>query len=165
MRPNIEITHTLNGRVKDYAAEHDLDLPEAYRRIIETGLAELDARDGETHDHEDSETERREDVDSRADGPDVRDDRVEEIVADVSESWEDAPDKLAARRDAARAALTLAFERGSLSKSEALRDVRPNHDVHDQNDTTWWKKNVQPMLREVGEHYPNRGYVVEDSRE
>lgn len=45
MRPNIEITHQLNGRVKDYAAEHDLDLSEAYKRIIETGLEELEARD------------------------------------------------------------------------------------------------------------------------
>jgi hypothetical protein len=41
MRPNINISHQLNGRVKDYAAEHDLELAEAYRQIIETGLDEL----------------------------------------------------------------------------------------------------------------------------
>jgi predicted CopG family antitoxin len=108
---------------------------------------------------------RREDTNAREEGATESDDRVEEIVADVSDSWEDAPDRLEARRDAARAALSLAFGRGSLSKSEALRDVLPDHQVSGQNDTTWWKKNVQPMLREVGEHYPGRGYVVEDSQE
>jgi len=89
------------------------------------------------------------------------DHRIEEIVADVSDSWEDAPDRLAARRDAARAALSLAFERGSLQKSEALAEVRPEYGVSGQNGTTWWKKNVQPVLREVGGHYPGRGYVVD----
>jgi hypothetical protein len=38
MRPNIDISHTLNGRVKDYAEENGLDLDEAYREIIEAGL-------------------------------------------------------------------------------------------------------------------------------
>jgi hypothetical protein len=163
MRPNIEITHTLNGRVKDYAADRDLDLADAYREIIETGLAELERRaDSETDAHagqKDGPPVRQ--PDEQPDGHDNVDERISEIVADVSASWEDAPERLAARRDAARAALTLAFERGSLSRSEALRDVRPDHDVDGQNETTWWKKNVRPVLREVGEHYPNRGYVVE----
>lgn len=43
MRPNIQISHALNGRVKDYAAEHDLTTSEAYREIIERGLEELEA--------------------------------------------------------------------------------------------------------------------------
>jgi len=38
MRPNIDISHTLNGRVKDYAERQDVGLDEAYRRIIEAGL-------------------------------------------------------------------------------------------------------------------------------
>jgi hypothetical protein len=42
MRPNIQISHALNGRVKDYAADHDLSTPEAYERIIRAGLADLD---------------------------------------------------------------------------------------------------------------------------
>jgi hypothetical protein len=41
MRPNIQISHELNGRVKDYAAEHDITVGEAYRRIINRGLEEL----------------------------------------------------------------------------------------------------------------------------
>ncbi len=42
MRPNIDISHTLNGRVKDYAEQQDVSLEEAYREIIEAGLDELE---------------------------------------------------------------------------------------------------------------------------
>lgn len=50
VRPNIQITHQLNGRVKDFATEHDLQLAEAYRLIIETGLDELeDVEDPAAH--------------------------------------------------------------------------------------------------------------------
>jgi len=38
MRPNIDISHTLNGRVKDYAEQRDVSLEEAYREVIEAGL-------------------------------------------------------------------------------------------------------------------------------
>ena len=38
MRPNIDISHTLNGRVKDYAEQQDMALDDAYREIIEAGL-------------------------------------------------------------------------------------------------------------------------------
>ncbi|ESS11755.1 MAG: hypothetical protein A07HR60_01814 [uncultured archaeon A07HR60] len=38
MRPNIDVSHTLNGRVKDYAKQQDRDLTEAYGEIIEAGL-------------------------------------------------------------------------------------------------------------------------------
>lgn len=43
MRPNIEISHELNGRVKDYAAERDLDVSKAYKDIIEAGLEKLES--------------------------------------------------------------------------------------------------------------------------
>lgn len=42
MRPNIQISHQLNGRVKDYAAANDLSTDEAYKQIIQTGLKELE---------------------------------------------------------------------------------------------------------------------------
>ena len=45
MRPNIRISHALNGRVKDYAAEHSLSTSEAYKQIIKTGLDELEGED------------------------------------------------------------------------------------------------------------------------
>lgn len=49
MRPNIQISHELNGRVKDFAAERELDVDEAYKRIIDAGLETLQqqAEDGD----------------------------------------------------------------------------------------------------------------------
>lgn len=40
MRPNIQISHALNGRVKDYAADNDMTTAEAYQQLIKTGLEE-----------------------------------------------------------------------------------------------------------------------------
>lgn len=45
MRPNINISHTLNGRVKDYAKQQDMALDEAYREIIEAGLGAVEHPD------------------------------------------------------------------------------------------------------------------------
>ena len=42
MRPNIQISHSLNGRVKDFAAENDMTTAEAYELVIKTGLGELE---------------------------------------------------------------------------------------------------------------------------
>lgn len=47
MRPDIDISHTLNGRVKDYGEKHGLTAQEAYERVIEAGLAALEADRGE----------------------------------------------------------------------------------------------------------------------
>ncbi|MBV0900424.1 hypothetical protein [Haloarcula salina] len=45
MRPNINISHTLNGRVKDYAEQQDMGLEEAYQEIIERGLETVEHPD------------------------------------------------------------------------------------------------------------------------
>ena len=45
MRPNIDISHTLNGRVKDYAKQQDMALDEAYREVIEAGLDAVERPD------------------------------------------------------------------------------------------------------------------------
>ena len=45
MRPNIDISYTLNGRVKDYAKQQDMTLNEAYREIIEAGLDAVERPD------------------------------------------------------------------------------------------------------------------------
>ncbi|SEA26759.1 hypothetical protein SAMN04488065_2538 [Haloplanus vescus] len=45
MRPNIDISHTLNGRVKDYAEQEDKHLEEAYQEIIEAGLEAVENPD------------------------------------------------------------------------------------------------------------------------
>lgn len=42
MRPNIQISHQLNGRVKDFAAKQELDLDEAYREIIQEGIEKVE---------------------------------------------------------------------------------------------------------------------------
>lgn len=42
MRPNIEISHQLNGRVKDLAVERGETSEETYREIIEAGLEVLE---------------------------------------------------------------------------------------------------------------------------
>jgi hypothetical protein len=114
----------------------------------------------ETDGQDDTETravERHEDTHTR----DEVGDRIDEVVDDVSASWDDTPERLKARRDAARAALRLAVSRGALTKSEAVEDVLPNHEVDGQSNETWWRKNVRPVLQEVGEHAPGRGYVVD----
>jgi len=45
MRPNIDISHTLNGRVKDYAEQQDMALEDAYREVIEAGLEAVEHPD------------------------------------------------------------------------------------------------------------------------
>ena len=45
MRPNIDISHTLGGRVKDYAEANDLGLSEAYREVLEAGLESVETQD------------------------------------------------------------------------------------------------------------------------
>jgi len=41
MRPNIDIQWSIHGRIKDYAEANDLDLSEAYTKVLEAGLDEL----------------------------------------------------------------------------------------------------------------------------
>ncbi|GGN24010.1 hypothetical protein [Halarchaeum nitratireducens] len=45
MRPNIDISHTVNGRVKDYAEREGKSLEEAYQEIIEAGLEAVEHPD------------------------------------------------------------------------------------------------------------------------
>ncbi len=44
MRPNIDISHTLGGRVKDYAEANGLDLSEAYAEVLEAGLEAVETQ-------------------------------------------------------------------------------------------------------------------------
>ena len=45
MRPAIDISHGLHGRLKDYAEANDLTLDEAYIEVLETGLDTLETQD------------------------------------------------------------------------------------------------------------------------
>ncbi len=47
MRPNIRISHAKNGRVKDFAAEHDLSTSNAYSVVIDAGLEAVEEADEE----------------------------------------------------------------------------------------------------------------------
>jgi hypothetical protein len=42
VRPNADVSHALNGRVKDLADKWDCSLQEAWRRVIERGVDELE---------------------------------------------------------------------------------------------------------------------------
>jgi len=45
MRPAIDISHGLHGRLKDYAEANDVDLSEAYVEALEAGLEALETQD------------------------------------------------------------------------------------------------------------------------
>jgi len=45
MRPAINITHGLHGRLKDYAEANELELSEAYTEVLEAGLKALETQD------------------------------------------------------------------------------------------------------------------------
>ena len=47
MRPNIDISHELNGRVKDWAETNDLGHSEAYIELLERGLETDETPDGQ----------------------------------------------------------------------------------------------------------------------
>jgi len=38
MRPNVDISWSTHGRIKDYAEEKDISLDEAYERLLNKGL-------------------------------------------------------------------------------------------------------------------------------
>lgn len=152
MRPNIQISHALNGRVRDYAAEHDLTAPEAYERIIKTGLEELEdsepdgQKDSEPAGHEASETARQLDEDSHgSEAPNPLDDVEFPSTVD---------------RDEAELAVIAAREfikrDGPVTMREIVATVMPDkplgYDVPDLEPGeryrgSWWRNIVKPGLK------------------
>ena len=45
MRPAIDLSYGLHGRLKDYAETNDLELSEAYAEVLEAGLEALETQD------------------------------------------------------------------------------------------------------------------------
>jgi len=92
---------------------------------------------------------------------------VRDTVADVSDGWEDTDSRLAARREAARAVLGHAAVAGdAVGKSTATEQFLPAYAVDGQNPETWWRKNIRPVLRAVGEYDNGRhGYTVDAGAE
>ena len=133
MRPNIRISHTLNGRVKDYAAEHDLTVDAAYREIIEAGLADLQAREnaGEKP------------VETPAAEP------LPPALDDAIAAWQ--PDKQIATgtaRAALRDAVTwLGSHHGDAKRADIVDGAWPGEPSLD----TWWGRAVQPGLAALAE--------------
>lgn len=83
---------------------------------------------------------------------DPTDDALGGIVDRVGDSWEDTPDRLAARKRAALAVLQYAREHGGVSKREAKEEIYPEHGVDGQNPRTWYRKNIRPVLNEAAEY-------------
>lgn len=90
-------------------------------------------------------------------------DEVRAAVEKVSESWEDTPDRLETRRKAAAVVLQHALDSGEPvgKSSDVVEDVRAAFPVQGQNAETYWRKNIRPVLSEVGEYSKGEhGYVV-----
>jgi hypothetical protein len=45
MRPAIDLSYGLHGRLKDYAEANDVELSEAYAEVLEAGLEVLETQD------------------------------------------------------------------------------------------------------------------------
>jgi hypothetical protein len=45
MRPAIDLSYGLHGRLKDYAEANDLELSEAYAEVLEAGLDTVETQD------------------------------------------------------------------------------------------------------------------------
>ena len=45
MRPAIDLSYGLHGRLKDYAEANDVELSEAYTEVLEAGLEALETQD------------------------------------------------------------------------------------------------------------------------
>lgn len=91
--------------------------------------------------------------------PTATDETIERIVEDVSASWDD-DDRLEDRRDAARAALRLMRDRGSLGRTVASEQLLPEYAVEGQNERTWWRQNIRDAVAEAGSYSRGRSEYV-----
>jgi len=91
------------------------------------------------------------------------DSAIAAVVDDVASGWEDSPDRLEARKRAARAVLEYAAESDdAVGKGTAADRFLPEYAVGGQSAETWWRKNIRPVLQAVGEYDNGRhGYVVD----
>lgn len=89
-----------------------------------------------------------------------------ELVERVAENWNDDPERLAARKDAATVALvTAATGDETIGKSDDVVDeLYDAHPVPGQSRETYWRENIRPVLSEVGTNpQGTHGYRVEKS--
>jgi len=90
-------------------------------------------------------------------------DAVDTVVERVSSGWEDDEERLEQRRAAGHAVLQHAVDSGdAVGKTDAIEKFRDQYHIDGQNEETWWRKNIRPVLKAVGEYSKSRkGYVVE----
>lgn len=147
MRPNIRISHELNGRVKDYAAVSGQSLSEAYREIIEAGLREVRREDGHRKVVVDEPATKR-----TAHGPVAREESLEEILTNVEFPASKDRDECIAAIEAARAYME---QNGSATMRELVANVMPEHPVGyavpelkegKRYRGAWWRRVVKPGL-------------------
>jgi ribosomal protein S25 len=95
-------------------------------------------------------------ADTDAEEPPIRPESGDEdlagVVDRIAEGWDDPPERIDARKAAARAVLEHAREHGTVSKKEAKEEVRPEYPVEGQNARTWYRKNIRPVLNEAAEY-------------
>ena len=46
MRPNVDLSWSVHGRVKDFADDRDISLTEAYEQLLTAGLEALEHQEG-----------------------------------------------------------------------------------------------------------------------
>lgn len=88
---------------------------------------------------------------------------VSAVVEQVSDGWEDTDERMHARRAAAVAVLQHTIDTGNaVGKADAIDEFLPEYAVEGQGDDTWWRKNIRPVLSDVGDYSNGQhGYVVD----
>lgn len=117
----------------DVATSDDVaDLREDVRRLEEC-LDNLKSRDVNV-----------DDSDPPARAPDSGD--VDAAIDAALADWTPKT-KRDARQEAGHAALAYLRREGRATKADFVSELRPEYDVEDQNDDTYWKKTVRPALQ------------------
>lgn len=80
------------------------------------------------------------------------------VVESVAEDWDDTPERLAKRKEAAAAVLDHAHRRGEpVGRAEALEEFYDEYAVDGGYRGSWWRNTVRPALREAGEYAHGAG--------
>lgn len=136
----------------------------AVEKIHDSGVYELvnDPRDDRDDDKDRDGGNLPEPTDERQEQPGF--DPAVEAAAEA-ENWADNPERLEARKKAAQAALDLLQERGAVDKSTFVDVLFEDYSVAGQNERTWYRKNIRPVLNEAAEYDPSkRAYRLANDR-
>lgn len=66
---------------------------------------------------------------------------IEQAIEQAAEQWDDTPERIEQRKQAARAALA-AIREQPMSKSDVLEEVQQRYPVDGQSKRTWWRRNL-----------------------